>query len=228
MTPIASFRLSPLCGTILTISSGSIVDYLPPLLPAAIVNAANEVCLGGGGVDGAISEAGGDDLYEDRFSLPTNDGITDGLIRRCHTGSAVITGPAPENGTYGDLGVNYVIHAVGPDYSYVIDGNEKLLTECDKLLYGAYKSSMERARDHDLKYLAFSLISAGIFKGRYRSLTDVLRIGLKAITDFGKDCHKELKEVTMCAFMTNELEDLIKIAEDLGLERVVDKRVDEL
>jgi O-acetyl-ADP-ribose deacetylase len=59
----------------------------------AIVNAASECCLGGGGIDGAINNAGGRTLIADRRSLPiiTHGGGGNGV--RCHTGNAVITGP---------------------------------------------------------------------------------------------------------------------------------------
>ena len=88
----------------LVISRGSVVDFTygpPSMTKAAIVNASNEVCLGGGGVDGAISAAGGPNLMHDRLRLPfvADDGPSCRGVR-CPTGAAVITGP----GEYGDLG----------------------------------------------------------------------------------------------------------------------------
>jgi O-acetyl-ADP-ribose deacetylase (regulator of RNase III) len=59
--------------------------------------------LGGGGVDGAITAAGGENLADDRMALKQ---IAPGI--RCKTGSAVITGP----GDYGSLKVPFVVHAV--------------------------------------------------------------------------------------------------------------------
>ena len=187
----------------LIVSSGSVVEftYTPNPKSAAIVNAANEEMLGGGGVDGAISDAGGITLYEDRAKLPLLDmGI------RCRTGSAVITGP----GDYGTLGVPYVIHAVGPNY---MEYNHDL-TKGDILLSSAYRSSMDLARENKLEAVAFSLISSGIFRGRH-SKKEVLRIGLNVIVQF--EGYDELKEVHMCAFNSAEEELLCGICDELGL-----------
>lgn len=69
----------------------------------AIVNAANPPCLGGGGIDGAISSVGGQRLYNARLALPVKDGI------RCPTGDARLT-------ISGDItNAPFAIHAVGPD-----------------------------------------------------------------------------------------------------------------
>ena len=96
----------------LVIARGSVVDFAYPPNPSrsAVVNAANAGCLGGGGVDGALSEAGGPALLADRRALPEIPRAGSGV--RCPTGHAVTTGP----GSYGNLGVPDVIHAVGPDY----------------------------------------------------------------------------------------------------------------
>ena len=127
----------------LNIVRGSVVDFTAPTSDksknkriGAIVNAANERCLGGGGVDGAINNAGGKNLWKDREELPVVQIITaDGTRRRrrrsssdsasgaveirCPTGDAVITGP----NNYGSLKVPYVIHAVGPIYFQFPDNN---------------------------------------------------------------------------------------------------------
>ena len=113
----------------LIVSRGSVVDFSYPPNPksSAIVNAANEGCLGGGGVDGAISDAGGTNLMMDRLALP----VAGGEDIRCPTGRAVITGP----NSYGKLHVPYVIHAVGPNYlQFTTNGD---LSEGDKLLSSA-------------------------------------------------------------------------------------------
>lgn len=108
----------------------------------AVVNAANETMLGGGGVDGAIHRAAGPALREACQRVPAVDGI------RCPTGQARIT-PA------GDLPARHVIHAVGPRYHS--DANP------GQLLASAYHSSYRLALDNGCRSLAVPAISCGIF-----------------------------------------------------------------
>ena len=176
-------------------------SYPPNPKSSAIVNAANEGCLGGGGVDGAISDAGGPILFEDRQALPL---LGPGI--RCKTGSAVSTGP----NSYGDLHTSYVIHAVGPNYR-MYSG----LDEGDELLFSAYSSTLGCAKDSNLEAVAFSLLSAGIFRGS-KSLKEVLKIGIDAITSF--DGYAELQEVHMCVFNQQEADTLVEIAKEIGLK----------
>ena len=90
---------------------------------------------------------------------------------RCPTGSAVITGP----NEYGELAVPFVVHAVGPSY-FSFDNFD----EPDQLLYNAYVESMRRCQENGVTDVAFSLLSAGIFRGQ-RDLGTVLSIGVDAI-----------------------------------------------
>lgn len=171
----------------LHIARGSVLDFAAPAAPkrvGAIVNAANKGCLGGGGVDGAINDAGGPKLWEDRKALPVRKGTT-----RCPTGGAVVTGP----GDYGSLNVPYVIHAVGPNYSVYNN-----FSKPDARLRSAYQESLERCKETGITDVGFSLLSAGVFRGD-RSLKDVLTISLQAIKDWVVHEMEEEQDSITCA-----------------------------
>lgn len=122
----------------------------------AIVNAANKSLLGGGGVDGAIHKAAGPELLE---ACKKNGPID--------VGDAAITWGA-------DLNATFVIHAVGPQWQ----GGET--GEADKLR-SAYHRSLELARLHDVKTLAFPNISTGVYGYPKEEAAD---IAIEAVQDY--------------------------------------------
>ena len=108
----------------------------------AIVNAANPIMLGGGGVDGAIHDAAGPELLDACRRVPAVNGI------RCPFGEARITPGFA-------LPARYVIHTVGPIYRR--DPNP------EATLRSAFASSLALARDHGLRSIAFPAISTGAY-----------------------------------------------------------------
>ena len=205
LSTIATYKIpAPNHPFKLIISQGSVIDFTYPPNPShsAIVNAANEGCLGGGGVDGAISSAGGDNLLADRQALPL---LERGI--RCKTGSAVMTGPK----SYGTLHVPFVIHAVGPDL------RRCKLHEGVYLLSSAYVNAMKRAAEYLLEAVAFCPLSAGIFRGT-SDLKSVLALGLDTISQYAG--HSGLKEVHFFAYTEKECDMLLEIANDMGLVNI--------
>jgi O-acetyl-ADP-ribose deacetylase (regulator of RNase III) len=110
----------------------------------AIVNAANERMLGGGGVDGAIHRAAGKQLYEACKAIPE---IRPGV--RCPTGQARITPGFA-------LPAKHVIHTVGPVWYGGMQGEDALLASC-------YRSSLALAAEHAIASIAFPAISCGVY-----------------------------------------------------------------
>ena len=135
----------------------------------AIVNAANQVMLGGGGVDGAIHCAAGPELYEACLKVPE---VQPGV--RCPTGEARIT-PGFK------LPAKFVIHTVGPVYRDGLHGEPEKLAAC-------YRNSLALAAENGCKSIAFPCISTGIYG---YPIEDAAKIAVREVGDYLTQRYRE-------------------------------------
>ena len=148
----------------------------------AIVNAANSLLMGGGGVDGAIHHAGGPTILEQCKKIVAKHGY-------CKVGKAVIT-------TGGNLPAKYVIHTVGPVWAGGHECEEIKLANC-------YKNSLQLAVEHYVKSIAFPGISTGVY-GYPKDIA--ARISIDAIVDFLNNVDSSIEKVYLICFDEDNFE----------------------
>ena len=148
----------------------------------AIVNAANEMMLGGGGVDGAIHDAAGEELLKACRKVPE---VRPGV--RCPTGEARIT-PGFR------LPAKSVIHTVGPVYRDGQHGEPERLAAC-------YRNSLALAAENGCKSIAFPCISTGVYG---YPIEDAAKIAVGVVREFSSRAENpgnaEEMEVIFCCF----------------------------
>ena len=153
----------------------------------AIVNAANQVMLGGGGVDGAIHRAAGHELYQACLKEPE---VRPGV--RCPTGEARIT-PGFK------LPAKFVIHTVGPVYRDGQHGEPEKLANC-------YRNSLALAAENNCKSIAFPCISTGVYG---YPIEDAAKIAVREVREFFSPAEgakgAEEMEVIFCCFSERDI-----------------------
>ncbi|RWR80470.1 Hismacro and SEC14 domain-containing protein [Cinnamomum micranthum f. kanehirae] len=168
---LARFSISP--SSLVVIQKGDITKWSVDGASDAIVNAANERMLGGGGVDGAIHRAAGPELRAACWDVPE--------VRpsvRCPTREARIT-PGFR------LPVSHVIHTVGPIYH--TDDHPEVS------LQSAYRNSLKLAKENNIQYIAFPALSCGVYGYPFK---DASIIAISTVKEFAGD----FKEVHFVLF----------------------------
>lgn len=155
----------------------------------AVVNAANSTLLGGGGVDGAIHQAGGEIILRECEELRRTR-----FPKGLPTGEATIT-------SGGNLLARFVIHTVGPIYGRQGGREAELLANC-------YKNSLALAVEHNLKTIAFPFVSTGAYGYPRHEAAEVSSAAIKEF--LGSETGASLEEVRLVFFGVGDAESFLK------------------
>ncbi|EPS27082.1 hypothetical protein PDE_02023 [Penicillium oxalicum 114-2] len=147
-----------------------------------IVNAANRSLLGGGGVDGAIHRAAGNEL-----------------VKECATLNGCATGDAKITSAY-NLPCEKVIHTVGPIYNAE---RRKDRERSEQLLRSCYRRSLEVAVENNMKSIAFSAISTGVYGYPGKKAAAAASDEVRNFLERPENSHK-LERVIFCNFQEKD------------------------
>ena len=168
---------------------------------AAIINAANQSLLGGGGVDGAIHRAAGPKLLEECMSL-----------HGCKTGEAKLTGAY-------NLPCKFVIHTVGPVWNGGKHNEAELLADC-------YRNSLQVAVEHKIRSVAFPSISTGVYS---YPVEEAAKVAVMTVNKFIEEHPGQLDLVEWVLFDEHTYSAYENVLNQLQVSKIVHSpRLDEI
>jgi len=183
-------------GTVFRILQGDLLKQKVE----AIVNAANPLFMGGGGVDGRIHQVAGPELavackaYREKHHLETIP-IADAVLT--HSYSIQETAPT----------IKYVIHTVGPDCRVQSQRDEK-----EDLLAAAYVNTLTLAKEHKIKSIAFPAISTGAYS---YPLWEAQQVAIQAIKEFLESHSEAFDELILVYYTEADFQNALRVWDEI-------------
>ena len=153
----------------------------------AIVNAANNALMGGGGVDWAIHKAAGEDLMKECKSL-----------KGCETGQSKITKGY-------NLPAKFIIHTVGPVWNNGTENEEQLLKSC-------YETALQLAVENNIVTIAFPSISTGAYRFPFYNAS---KIAFKTISKFLEE-NESIEIVYLVCYSDKNLKEMRNVIKKMN------------